>query len=404
MRTSPSPLDVQRFAMIAAAVGFSIFAALAEQEEGVAVAGDQKRTGDEWTSPVLDRSLSIAFLQEPSTSGKPFLVVGYYDFWNGLLAGYQSTSGKRVLLNAVWLPNGSVVASATHLNPHTGRVQTFYGPRRLGESSNGSAKHDLEFAGVDILAYLMDARKRVPGPRADAVNEFIDGEGGQAFFEAVPVLFAMLESLETDPKLSALQAPFGALVTALQITTTKYGGFSQADAILSPAHANSLRNECNGRSCLFRGKNFVIHRNGLFDALSKVKSSRSKNWSGDAMRSAPGSGAMPGLSLSPKNGNGVCDNPGLCFGRCGSGCDGQAWMGHVYTPACQAHDLCVCMWSHGACLFFDSSGPPNGYCPGCGDLFDAAASYVYEIFSLVLEWLTSGITNGEVPEELLNTP
>jgi hypothetical protein len=201
------------------------------------------------SAPALDPTLSPERLLEPPAPGaKPMLVIGHYNFAQGLMAGYQGPTGRRILLHAIWVPNGRVAATATHVNPRTGRLQTFFGPRKLDDPSTGNATAHVQFAGVDVMQYLKDARKRMPAPRADAVNEFIDSESGQAFFEAVPVLYAMLETLETDPNLAALQAPFGVLVTALQIATTKYGGFAQADAVLGYTHANALRSDCHGRT------------------------------------------------------------------------------------------------------------------------------------------------------------
>jgi len=77
-------------------------------------------------------------------------------------------------------------------------------------------------------------------------------------------------------------------------------------------------------------------------------------------------------------------------------------MGQVYTPACAAHDLCVCMWGDAACIFFDETNPPNGYSPGCGDLLDAAISWIGEIFQEMIDWFLG--LGGEVPSNLINQP
>jgi len=302
----------------------------------------------------LDPTLSTSFLLEPPKPGGPFIVIGYYDLARGLLAGYQSSTGKRILQQAAWRPNGRVTAAATHVDPQTGRLKTFYGPRM--QDGRGT----VQFAGVDIRSYLRDARTRTPGPRADEINEFIDSDSGQAFFEAMPALYSVLETLETDPKLAALQAPFGVLTTALQIATTKYGGFNHADSVLGAGHANTLRSNCQGASCAFSGKRFTIHKNGLFDVVSKKKTVASKRAPGQCAASSAVAGPFLGIAPRLKNGDGVCDVPGDCFGRCGQGCDGQPWMGNVYTPQCWGHDLCVCMWSDSDCIFFTSDNPPTG--------------------------------------------
>jgi len=242
------------------------------------------------------------------------------------------------------------------------------------------------------MAYLKDTRVRGPAPRADTVNDFIDSESGQAFFEAVPVLYALLEPLETDPNLATLQAPFGVLVTGLQIATTKYAGFTQADSVLGPAHANVLRNDCHGATCAFSGKRFMIHKNGLFDAVSKSKSLPSKSASEQGVGGAAAASPFPGVRAILQS-NGVCtqeEMQGNCFGRCGRGCDGQTWAGNHYTLACWAHDLCACMWSEADCIFFTSGSPPYGYCPDCGDLFDAVISWLGEIIWEIVDWLLGG--------------
>ncbi len=352
---------------------------------------NQQDPSCEKIEPTLDPSLSPDWLRKPPTPGaKPSLVIGYYNLSKGLLAGYEAANGRRILLQSVWIPNGRVAASATHVNSQTGRLQTFYGPRKQGDPSTGKVAAHIQFAGVNVMEDLTDARTRGPAPRADAVNDFIDSESGQAFFEAVPVLYAVLELMETDPNLGALQAPFGVLVTGLQIATTKYAGFAQANSTLGAAHANELRNACHGGDCAFSGKRFVIHKNGLFDVVSKSKGPQNKRALGQCIRGSTAAGPFGAFAAIQKNGDGNCTDPGECFGRCGRGCEGQAWAGNHYTAACWAHDLCVCMWSDSDCYYFESGNPPYGNCPGCGDLFDAVLSWLGEIFYDILDWLMGG--------------
>jgi hypothetical protein len=190
----------------------------------------------------------------------------------------------------------------------------------VASSSSANPSGDVQFAGVNVMQYFKEARNRIPAPRTDAVNDFIDSESGRALFEAVPSPYATLETLETDPRLATLQAPFGVLVTMLQITTTKYGGFSQADAVLGHAHANALRGDRHESACAFSGKRFIVHRGGLFDAVSKSRSLETKKSSLQCTGPDASSGPSSGIRRILKNGNGICDDPGECFGRCGEGC------------------------------------------------------------------------------------
>jgi hypothetical protein len=355
--------------------------------------------------PNLDPSLSPEWLTQPGIPGsKPSLTVAHYNLSQGLLAGYEASNGVRILLQSVWLPNGGVVSSATHLNPRTSRLQTFYGPRKRGDPSTGNASAHVQFAGVDVLAYLKDSRSRGFGLRADPINEFLDSESGQAFFEAVPVLYAMLESMETDPRLSALQAPFGVLITGLQVVTKRYSGFPQADSALGSSHADELRANCQSNSCALSGKLFVVHKNGLFDTVSKSKGARVKSDVAKCAGQAPMASPFSALGAFQKNGDGVCSEPGGCFGRCGRGCDGQEWAGNYYTSECYGHDLCVCKWGDAACVLIDPYNPPGGECNGCNDIIDAIVSWLGEVISEIVEWLEGGAEPRDEITDTINFP
>lgn len=357
----------------------------------IAGSNDQAASSNEISQPGIpekstvqvDPNLSVEFVSQPSIPGGPFLVVGYYDLTRGLLAGYQASNGRRILFKAAWVANGSVVVSATHFDAQRGRPYSFYSPRT--RDGNNATLH-MQLAGMDVVQYFRAVKNEPPGRRHDPIGDFIESDSGEAFFEGVPALFAQLEALDLDPKLSALQAQFGATLTLLQLASNKLTGFRQADAVIGSAHANEFRSACQGK-CEFAGKSFMVHKNGLFDNISKRQSSFTKMILG---------GTTGPFRL--KNGDGICDNPGPCFGRCGERCDGQPWMGNVYTAACTAHDLCVCMWGGAACIFFDSSNPPNGYCPGCGDLWDAAVSFIWEVVNIVVDWLMGVLGGGEVPD------
>jgi hypothetical protein len=136
--------------------------------------------------------------------------------------------------------------------------------------------------------------------------------------------------------------------------------------------------------------------------VSKSKSPNAKNTSPQCTQGAVAAGTFASIASTFKNGNGICDEPGGCFGRCGRDCEGQPWLGNFQTQQCWAHDLCVCMWSDGDCFFFSGSNPPNGYCPGCGDLFDAAMSWFGGLFDWLTDWFAAW--SFGVMDTLVNWP
>jgi hypothetical protein len=98
----------------------------------------------------------------------------------------------------------------------------------------------------------------------------------------------------------------------------------------------------------------------------------------------PGSGSVGytwgAIALCAKNGNGVCDDPGPCFGWCGPGCNNP---GQITTPACLAHDYCVCAYGHSACII---DFPTE--CAACGSLVDAVISFAGEFLEWFLSWFS----------------
>jgi len=329
--------------------------------------------------PPLDPALSGAFLHEaPAGIGRPMLVIGYYNRSQGLLAGYQSASGKRILLRSWWRTNGSIAGEVVHLDPESGLIKPLLGLSRRSDSATGKRIMTFDVAGVDVVEYLAKGllMRRAPSVEADAVQQFFVGDAGRAYSEAIPALYAMLEPLETDPKLAELQAPLGAILTALQLSTGINSGFEQADAVLGSTRSGDLRGACGTRHCLFRGLHFTVHANGLFDVLTKTKKAPGKGTASCAAKSA---GHIPSWSgrVVPMNGDGTCTDPGGCFGMCGLGCFNP---GEVFTPECLGHDLCVCKWSDVSCAF----GIPDD-CDGCSSLVDAIISFLAELFRRLIE-------------------
>ena len=159
-----------------------------------------------------DPALGLDFLRQPGEQ-RPSLTIGYYDEDRGLLAGYQSSRGKRILLRARWL-NGNAIAEVAHLS-ESGKIEGIIGPHKK-RKPNGKIILPFEVAGTELLPYL-DAVRASRGVRLggrDPMSEFLLRPEGKAFAEAVPALYATLEQLDRGA-LSRLQAPFGAVLAAL---------------------------------------------------------------------------------------------------------------------------------------------------------------------------------------------
>ena len=126
----------------------------------------------------------------------------------------------------------------------------------------------FEVAGMDFMSHLDNARREKHSVDERAMKEFVEGDAGQAFAEAMFALYAALEPYVDDSKLVQLQAPFGGVLTALQLTTGAIAGFAHAEAILGKDRTKSLRENCRGE-CQYRGRHFTIQNSGLFDVLGK---------------------------------------------------------------------------------------------------------------------------------------
>jgi hypothetical protein len=165
-------------------------------------------------------TLSGAWLYEqPRDIGKPKLYISTYNLSEGLLAGYQSETGKRILFRSMWRKNGAVIAEAAHLNPQTRKIELIFGRTTKIDAATNKRAKQIDIAGIDLLQYLSDGvlKRKGPSQGHDEVRDFLASDAGQAFSGAIPALYAGLESLETDPALAKLHAPFGAVLTAIQL-------------------------------------------------------------------------------------------------------------------------------------------------------------------------------------------
>lgn len=247
------------------------------------------------------------------------------------------------------------------------------------DAVTGQRAKVFDVAGVDFQSYLVDGvlRRKGPSDQRDEIRQFIDSGAGAAFSEAIPALYAALESLEDDPKLAKLQAPFGAILTAVQLSTGVQSGFQYADAVLGSTRAKALRDNCPDQQCQYRGNHFTVRDTGLFDAMSKSKAVAAKKSLQCAIKSAPPS-ALRIIIDAQKNGDGICTDPGGCFGGCGPDC---FTPGDIYTPQCLGHDTCVCKYGYAACIY--DTNYPN--CDDCDTLINAIWSYLSEIFRRMFE-------------------
>lgn len=216
----------------------------------------------------LDPATPGNFLRErPAPPAKPFVVIAHYDLEKGLLAGYQASSGRRIVLRAIWSQKGGAIPTAMHLDPATNEVKAFFAPRADVNADSGVPIVSLRLGDADVMAWLKAMKSGVPDANAPLVQAFVDTETGGAFLEAMPALYAALEPLEGDTRLARLQAGFGVIASALQMGTGRFDGFRHAEAILGPVRSAELRGACRSRQCAYQGRWFMVQRNGLFNAM-----------------------------------------------------------------------------------------------------------------------------------------
>jgi hypothetical protein len=314
--------------------------------------------------------------------GEPKLVVKRFAAVGGLLATYQATNGKRIAFKANWRSDDTVRAEIVHLSAKSKRVEPLLARSRGGAQNLGKASV-LRLADFDVVSELnrgVFARKG-PTNQYDEVARFMSSEEGGAFSEAVYALFVELDDVdESSRKLSDLYSMYGALLMALQLSSDSRMGFDQAEPAVPAAKAKAARALCVGLSCKAAGRRFVVHPDGLFDFLSKVKDIKPPKKAAESETSL--ASVVPNAS-NPlrdfrKNGDGNCTDPGGCFGMCGWDC--YFTPGNISTPQCLGHDLCVCKWGHLACMF--SVPTSGGGCDQCNTLVDAIGSFISAFFSL----------------------
>lgn len=357
---------------------------------------------------VLEPIQAKAFLRESGVaSGAPKIFVGRYNASEGLLVGFQSESGKRLLFRSRSFAGLGTSGQVLHFDPAAGKIVQLVG-RSKSVDQYGKRVNDVSVGGTDIRDFMKSSKQKANGhaEKELRLDHFVKSEAGSALLDGIPALYAALEGLEDEPTTTKLLEPFGSVALALQLSSKQFRGLKGADQILGTAKATELSQACGADSdCALRGKSFTVHKQGLFDPLSKHfgTSARKSTSSFDrlSLRQAiaarhaelsPVLGETLGESpLTPplaqarlKNGNGTCDDMQLPdFGACGLG----SWApGDFRTPQCFGHDYCVCSYGHTACMNDVPEGCGAAQYVTCYNLWDAAGSWFVQVWDMIGEW------------------
>jgi hypothetical protein len=302
---------------------------------------------------------------------------------------------RTKLVVAVDAPNGTRLIFTSHIKENGKRLAQVHSvdfttrtsAPLISKDEESSDSKGLIIGGVNLYATLK--AKQTDSKAVRDLQSFVtNAKEGQALLASIPVLYANLEKESAE-----LLAPFGALVMALQLASGINAGIPNLESdYVSPQTRERLLKECEGkRNCFIKGDTFIVRPTGLFDSVSKeAKANRVKvldvphrflpRASSTSNYTKLLSAGKEQSRFSAKNGNGVCDDPGPCFGWCGPGCNNP---GQITTPACLAHDYCVCAYGHSACII---DFPTE--CAACGSLVDAVISFAGEFLEWFLSWFS----------------
>ena len=125
----------------------------------VLVAADNFRLptdGQTVDQSIDDVNLPVPDAAKAAATGEPRLIVGKYNLSQGLVAVYQSETGKRILFKARFRPDGGIMAKILHRDPTTGKIVPIVG-RSKQQDASGKGVEDLEIAGVDLRAFLKNS-------------------------------------------------------------------------------------------------------------------------------------------------------------------------------------------------------------------------------------------------------
>ncbi|NJR71843.1 MAG: hypothetical protein HC782_01405 [Gammaproteobacteria bacterium] len=351
-------------------------------------------------------AISKTYLQDsPQSDAEPHILIGRFDAKSGLVAGFQSSSGKRILFRARLSSSGAVIAQALHYDPSIGKIHNLV-ERSRSVDAKGVPLKSIIVGGIDLASLLRGARDKNDTYLAqkERALQFLAQAEGKALLEGIPALYAALDGVAEDSSAQQLKQPFGAIAMGLQLGTNHYSGLEITRRTISAEKLAAMSADCFGeKECVYSGKDFSIYRSGLFDAISKRSLSIKRiaaasdlphlATSPDRSILSQENSQLPQLNISStsvhlKHGDGNCTNAGPCFGYCGPGCIAP---GMVATVECLGHDLCVCKYGHAACV---NSVPAD--CSGsivqCYNLIDAALSWVGGIWDILMDfwdWIMS---------------
>ena len=107
------------------------------------------------------------------------MTIRKYNVEQGLVAVYQSETGKRILFKARFRPDGGIMATILHRDPTTGKIVRIVG-RSKQQDASGKGGEDLEIAGVDLRALLKNSTLNRNGQeeKVQQLKKFLATETG----------------------------------------------------------------------------------------------------------------------------------------------------------------------------------------------------------------------------------
>ncbi|MFM7460209.1 MAG: hypothetical protein ACKO15_05160 [Burkholderiales bacterium] len=240
---------------------------------------------DEFTHADFSAAMTnrLAWLRdgEVNTSGlksskKPSIQIDRFDKRTGLVAGYEATSGKRVVFAAKFNASQKTIVQVYEFDASK-NAYTALLAHSTSRDASGQSKKQLHIADIDVGQLLNRAEASSANTRAhkDKALEFYKTDIGAAFMEGVPALYAAIELAgngEVDKQAARLYAMLGVISMALDMSTKQFHGFGHVDSVFSPSESKRFKDACLGdKNCLLKGSTFTVYRNGLFDVMSDYK-------------------------------------------------------------------------------------------------------------------------------------
>lgn len=228
---------------------------------------------------VLDPTHWQSFMRDSYTEvGKPKIFLSRYNLAEGILAGYQSASGKRILFRSQIFFGIGTIGQVLHFDPVQDKIVELVG-RSKNTDDKGKRVRDVNVGGIDIRSSMKSIREKAANAseKEQQLKQFATSEDGIALLDGVVALYAALDGTNEEASAPKLLEPFGSVVLMLQLTSKQFTGFQHADKVLNTSKVAAMREACgNDNSCAMRGSNFTVHKAGLFDPLSKFVAQNDK--------------------------------------------------------------------------------------------------------------------------------